>query len=68
MTPSSSSMFHKRGSNGFVDELNRFIRHKYDQPETEEVRISVSKQDLEGEIGENVILRDASIERLQTVA
>ena len=52
----------------FLQELRPLIRQPYEQPETEEVRVSISKQDPEGEIGETVILSDASIERLETVA
>ena len=52
----------------FLQELRAFVRQLYEQPETEEVRVSISKQDPEGEIGETVILSDASIERLETVA
>ncbi len=52
----------------FVDNLRPLIRQPYEQPETEELRISISKQDPEGEVGETVILKDASLERLETVA
>jgi uncharacterized Rmd1/YagE family protein len=52
----------------FLDAFRRLVSQPYGQPETEEIRISISKQDLEGEIGESVILKDASCERLETVA
>jgi uncharacterized Rmd1/YagE family protein len=52
----------------FLDDLEPLVLQPYAQPETEEIRISISKQEPEGEIGEAVTLKDASIERLETVA
>lgn len=52
----------------FLEDLEPLVVHSYDHPETEELRISITNDKPEGEIGETVILKDASVERLQTVA
>jgi uncharacterized Rmd1/YagE family protein len=52
----------------FVEDSAPLIVHPYDHPETEELRISVTNEKPEGEVGETVILQDATLERLQTVA
>lgn len=52
----------------FLNELEPLVLQRYEQPETEEVRVSINRQKPEGEIGETVILKEASIERLQAVA
>ena len=52
----------------FLEDLDPLVTHSYERPETEELRISITNQKPEGEIGETVILKDASLERLQTVA
>jgi len=52
----------------FLHEVRSLIRDPYEQPETEELRISISKQESEGDIGEAVILRCGSLERLEAVA
>jgi uncharacterized Rmd1/YagE family protein len=52
----------------FLNGLRSFVQQPYEQPEAEEVRISINRQDPEGEIGETVILKDSSMERLEAVA
>ena len=52
----------------FLEDSAPLIVHPYDHPETEELRITITNEKPEGEIGETVDLEDASLERLQTVA
>ena len=52
----------------FLEDLDPLVEHAYEHPETEELNISITDQKPEGEIGETVVLKDASVERLQTVA
>ena len=53
----------------FLSGLAPLVEHRYKQPETEEVPICVSAEKREGvESGTTVILKDASVERLQVVA
>jgi uncharacterized Rmd1/YagE family protein len=51
----------------FLQELRPLVRQLYDQPETEELQISIDASKPEGEIGESLTLMDASVDRLQTV-
>ena len=69
MEPSSFLMSRRRRQQQILGRIASLLfANPYEQPETEEVRISINKQDPEGEIGETVILKDASMERLETVA
>ena len=52
----------------FLDDIKPLITQEYDHPEAEELRVSITSEKPEGEIGEAVILKDSSLERLQTVA
>jgi uncharacterized Rmd1/YagE family protein len=52
----------------FLQELQPLVRQLYEQPETEELQISVEPDTLEGEISESLSLKNASLDRLQTVA
>lgn len=52
----------------FLEESAPLVVHPYDRPETEEIRIAITNEKPEGDIGENVTLKDASLERLQTVS
>jgi uncharacterized Rmd1/YagE family protein len=52
----------------FLDDLAPLVLQPYDRPETEEIRVSISKEGSEGEVGDTVILKDASLERLQAMA
>ena len=52
----------------YLAELRPFIQHPYPQPETEDLYVTIDGKQPDGEVGETVILHDASVERLQTVA
>ncbi len=52
----------------FLDEIKPLVTQEYEHPEHEELRVSITSEKPEGEIREAVILKDASLERLQTVA
>ena len=52
----------------FLRDLKPLVRQPYDQPETEEERITINKEDTEGEIASAISLKDSSVERLQIVA
>jgi uncharacterized Rmd1/YagE family protein len=52
----------------FQAELLPFVRHAYEHPEIEELEISVNPTAPDGDVGQSLGLKDASIERLQTVA
>jgi uncharacterized Rmd1/YagE family protein len=52
----------------FLRELASLVEDAYDRPETEEISISISVDKREGVESGSVLLRNASIERLQIVA
>lgn len=52
----------------FLESLLPLVRQAYEQPETEEIAISIDVQAPEGISGEAVVLREASLERLEIVA
>src|SRR5262249_11547711 len=70
-------MLYRFGAAGFLDTaaaeqmgfISRLVDQTYKRPESEEVSICVSSEKKEGmESGTTVVLKDASIERLQIVA
>jgi required for meiotic nuclear division protein 1 len=52
----------------FLEELVPLVRQTYKQPETEEITISIDEQAPEGIAGEAVVLREASLKRLEIIA
>jgi required for meiotic nuclear division protein 1 len=52
----------------FLSELVPMVTHAYEQSEIEEIAISVDDQKADGDVSETITLKNASLERLQTVA
>jgi uncharacterized Rmd1/YagE family protein len=52
----------------FLHELAPLVRQTYQQPETEEIAISIDEHAPEGMTGETVNLTEASLERMEIVA
>lgn len=52
----------------FLKELSPLVHQIYEQPETEEVTISIDTNAPEGMAGEVVVLKEGSVERLEIVA
>jgi uncharacterized Rmd1/YagE family protein len=52
----------------FLRDLTPLIEHRYDRPETEEIKISIGREKREGVEGGTVCVYDASHDRLQIVA
>jgi uncharacterized Rmd1/YagE family protein len=52
----------------FLTQLVPLVTHAYEQPEIEDITLSIDQQKPDGDIGQAIALKDASVERLQTVA
>ena len=59
----------KSRQRGFLAELKPYVRAPYENPEIEEERIKITRDEsIEGELASTICLRNASLERLQIVA